>query len=62
VTLSDHRRAAVSCDTVCVRDAIVFSNDVHQNNKFEWFGYLTYFNARKAEQTGLQKKQNHMSK
>jgi len=35
---------------------------VHQNNKFEWFGYLTYFNARKAEQTGLQKKQNHMSK
>ncbi len=32
---------------------------MHQNNKFEWFGYLTYFNARKAEEIGVAKNTKH---
>jgi hypothetical protein len=47
--------AAVSGDTVSVHDDIVFSNDVHQNNKFEWFPYLTYFNTCKAGNSAVQK-------
>lgn len=54
--------AAVPRDTVCTHDDIVFSNDVHQNNKFEWFLYSAYFKPCRAEETALQKKQNYMSK
>jgi hypothetical protein len=54
--------AAVPGDTVFAHDDIVFSNDVHQNNKFEWFPYLAYFNTRKVGEIGFAKKQNCMSK
>ncbi|MFM9851156.1 MAG: hypothetical protein ACKVP3_29010 [Hyphomicrobiaceae bacterium] len=49
--------AAVPSDTVFAHDDIVFSNDVHQNNKFEWFPYLTYFHPGKAEEIGIARKQ-----
>lgn len=53
---------AVSGDTVSAHDDIVFSNDVYQNNKFEWLPYLAYFKPRKAEEIGIVEKQNCMSK
>ena len=35
---------------------------MHQNNKFDWFPYLTYFNPCKAEEIGIAKNKNCMSK